>query len=170
MKELHSWCGLLSGWVLFAVCLTGALTVFDTDITYWMQPELLEVSANTQGFYETVPLVAKSLVQVDRWDRSGLTDRASVLVVKLHEKRTFSGQTLNPVTGETHSGAWSILRHPHRLGRSPAASSYWNIPQSYGSRDPATRRPWRDQEIRAVPPLPRRGPALISPMPLETRS
>lgn len=100
MKEIHSWCGLLSGWVLFAVCLTGALTVFDNEITYWMQPELLEVSDNTPGFNETVPLVAKSLVQVDRWDGSGLTDRASVLVVKLQEKRTFSGQTLNPVTGE----------------------------------------------------------------------
>lgn len=100
MKGLHSWCGLLSGWLLFAVCLTGTLTVFDTEITYWMQPELLVVSANTQGFNETVPLVSKSLVQVDRWNVSGLTDRTSVLVVKSQEKRTFSGQTLNPVTGE----------------------------------------------------------------------
>lgn len=96
MTEIHSWCGLLSGWVLFAVCLTGALTVFDNEITDWMQPELLAVSDNTRGFNETVPLVVKSLVQVDRWDGSGLTDRASVLVVKLQEKRTFSSKTLNP--------------------------------------------------------------------------
>lgn len=100
MKGIHSWCGLLSGWLLFAVCLTGALTVFDNEITYWMQPELLEVSADARDFVETVPLVTESLVQLDRRDVSVPTDPPPVLVVKLQEKRTFSGQTLNPITGE----------------------------------------------------------------------
>lgn len=100
MKGIHSWCGLLSGWLLFVVCLTGALTVFENELTYWMQPELLEVSADAQDLLETVPLLTASLVQVDRRDGPGLTDRPSVLRIKLQEKRTFSGQTLNPVTGE----------------------------------------------------------------------
>lgn len=100
MRGIHSWCGLLSGWLLFAVCLTGALTVFDNELTYWMQPELLEVSADAQDLLKTVQPVTASLVQVDRWDVPGFTDRPSVLTVKLQEKRTFSGQTLNPITGE----------------------------------------------------------------------
>ncbi len=100
MRGIHSWCGLLWGWLLFAVCLTGALTVFDNELTYWMQPELLEVSADAQDLLKTVQPVTASLVQVDRWDVPGFTDRPSVLTVKLQEKRTFSGQTLNPITGE----------------------------------------------------------------------
>ena len=54
MRGIHSWCGLLWGWLLFAVCLTGALTVFDNELTYWMQPELLEVSADAQDLLKTV--------------------------------------------------------------------------------------------------------------------
>jgi hypothetical protein len=33
------WSGLLFGWLLFTVFLTGTLTIFDNEITYWMQPE-----------------------------------------------------------------------------------------------------------------------------------
>ncbi|MGT2433788.1 PepSY-associated TM helix domain-containing protein [Cupriavidus basilensis] len=45
MAWLHTWCGLWLGWLLFAVFLTGSLSVFDGAITRWMQPERLEVSA-----------------------------------------------------------------------------------------------------------------------------
>jgi uncharacterized iron-regulated membrane protein len=46
MNWIHSWSGLLFGWLLFTVFLTGTLTIFDNEITYWMQPELLEVSSD----------------------------------------------------------------------------------------------------------------------------
>lgn len=36
---LHTWTGLVVGWILFAIFLTGTLSVFDSEITYWMQPE-----------------------------------------------------------------------------------------------------------------------------------
>lgn len=39
MAWLHTWCGLWMGWVLFAILLTGALSVFHEPITHWMQPE-----------------------------------------------------------------------------------------------------------------------------------
>lgn len=43
MEELAPFMsGLLFGWLLFAVFLTGTLTVFDIKITAWMQPELHE--------------------------------------------------------------------------------------------------------------------------------
>ncbi len=100
MKLIHSWSGLLFGWLLFAVCLTGTLTIFDNEITYWMQPELLKVSATKLGFDEPPLSHTESLVQVDRWDVAVPTERPSILLVKLQEKRTFSGQTLNPLTGE----------------------------------------------------------------------
>jgi Uncharacterized iron-regulated membrane protein len=60
MNWIHSWSGLLFGWLLFAVFLTGTLTVFDNEITYWMQPELLEVSSDARDGDETWPPVWNS--------------------------------------------------------------------------------------------------------------
>ena len=44
MAWLHTWCGLWMGWVLFAIFLTGALSVFHEPITHWMQPERQNVA------------------------------------------------------------------------------------------------------------------------------
>jgi len=40
MAWLHTWTGLLTGWVLFFVFVTGTATYYDNEITRWMQPEL----------------------------------------------------------------------------------------------------------------------------------
>ena len=40
MGWFHTWCGLLFGWVLFGILLTGSLAVFYTEINLWTTPEL----------------------------------------------------------------------------------------------------------------------------------
>ena len=40
MSWLHTWAGLIFGWVLFAMFLTGSLAFFRPEITRWMQPEI----------------------------------------------------------------------------------------------------------------------------------
>ncbi len=40
MAWIHSWLGLLAGWILFAMFLTGTASYFRPEITQWMQPEL----------------------------------------------------------------------------------------------------------------------------------
>jgi uncharacterized iron-regulated membrane protein len=40
MAWLHAWSGLVVGWVLFAVFLTGTLSYYRTEISQWMRPEL----------------------------------------------------------------------------------------------------------------------------------
>ncbi|WP_394647779.1 PepSY-associated TM helix domain-containing protein [uncultured Sphingomonas sp.] len=39
MAWIHSWLGLLAGWILFAMFLTGTASYFRPEITQWMQPE-----------------------------------------------------------------------------------------------------------------------------------
>lgn len=39
MIWLHTYTGLLLGWLLFAIFLTGTLSYFNNEITQWMQPE-----------------------------------------------------------------------------------------------------------------------------------
>ena len=41
MSWLHTWCGLFCGWLLCAIFLTGALSVFREPITRWMQAKPL---------------------------------------------------------------------------------------------------------------------------------
>jgi len=40
MAWLHTWAGLVFGWILFAMFLTGTLAFFRPEITTWMQPEV----------------------------------------------------------------------------------------------------------------------------------
>ena len=40
MAALHTWGGLVFGWLLFAITLSGSLAVFEPELTRWMQPEL----------------------------------------------------------------------------------------------------------------------------------
>ncbi|WP_205685360.1 PepSY-associated TM helix domain-containing protein [Caulobacter zeae] len=44
MAWIHAWLGLLAGWILFAMFLTGTASYFRPEITQWMQPELRSTS------------------------------------------------------------------------------------------------------------------------------
>lgn len=47
MAWLHTWSGLVVGWVLFAVFVTGTATYYRAEISRWMQPELTRHAAIT---------------------------------------------------------------------------------------------------------------------------
>ncbi len=49
MGLLHSWGGLIAGWIGFAIFLTGTLAVFDDEITRWASPELAVTAPATPG-------------------------------------------------------------------------------------------------------------------------
>ena len=98
LTSLHSWSGLLFGWVLFAVFLTGTLTVFDNEITSWMQPELQEVTSVMDDVDISYPVMELAW-QADHSDVSFQSARAPIFKVKWQDKRTFSGQTIDPRTG-----------------------------------------------------------------------
>ncbi|WP_029007940.1 PepSY-associated TM helix domain-containing protein [Azospirillum halopraeferens] len=40
MSELHTWVGLLLGWVLYAMFLTGTVSYFKDELSQWMRPEM----------------------------------------------------------------------------------------------------------------------------------
>jgi uncharacterized iron-regulated membrane protein len=40
MSDLHSWAGLLLGWILYAMFLTGTVAYFKDELSQWMRPEL----------------------------------------------------------------------------------------------------------------------------------
>ncbi|MCJ2060729.1 PepSY domain-containing protein [Methylobacterium sp. J-048] len=46
MAWLHTWSGLVVGWVLFAIFVTGTATYYRPQISEWMRPELTEPTAD----------------------------------------------------------------------------------------------------------------------------
>ncbi len=48
MAWIHAWLGLLAGWILFAMFLTGTASYFRPEITRWMQPELRSSHASAE--------------------------------------------------------------------------------------------------------------------------
>ena len=44
MSDLHTWAGLLLGWVLYAMFLTGTVSYFKDELSQWMRPELPRLS------------------------------------------------------------------------------------------------------------------------------
>jgi len=46
MAWLHTWTGLLLGWLLFAIFVTGTSSYFQEEITAWMTPEIRSVPAD----------------------------------------------------------------------------------------------------------------------------
>lgn len=53
MAWIHTWLGLLAGWILFAMFMTGTASYFRPEITRWMQPELNVQAASPVHAAET---------------------------------------------------------------------------------------------------------------------
>jgi uncharacterized iron-regulated membrane protein len=50
MSWLHTWAGLVLGWILYFMFITGSAGYFDNEIDRWMQPEIPFIGANGQQF------------------------------------------------------------------------------------------------------------------------
>ena len=46
MAWLHAWSGLVVGWILFAVFVTGTASYYRSEISQWMRPELVAAEAD----------------------------------------------------------------------------------------------------------------------------
>lgn len=54
MAWLHSWTGLLLGWLLFVIFALGSLSYYRHTITTWMQPELQQIQVKQEQALESV--------------------------------------------------------------------------------------------------------------------
>lgn len=103
MAWLHTWAGLVVGWVLFAVFVTGTASYYKDDISRWMRPELTETSvdpveaATLAGGY-----LAKQMPDAGGWFIK--LPKAEEPVTEVYWWKTFAGPfhhaLLDPATGE----------------------------------------------------------------------
>ena len=80
MAWIHGWLGMLAGWILFAMFLTGTASYFRPEITRWMQPELpMHRTSGAQATQAAVAELARSNGSDQQWfimlpdDRTAIT-------------------------------------------------------------------------------------------------
>lgn len=107
MSWLHTWSGLVFGWVLFAMFLTGTLAFFRPEITRWMQPE---VSVQAVPMARSIEVAERYLREhapdATRWFITPSTAREPAVRISYQEPKPAPGQrgfkrvTLDPTTGQ----------------------------------------------------------------------
>ncbi len=111
MSWLHTWSGLIFGWVLFAMFLTGTLSFFRPEITRWMQPE---IQAQAAPVLESVTLGQRYLAEhapdARRWFITPPSDREPVISMLYQVPKPKPGERgfvrvkLDPHTGQALQG------------------------------------------------------------------
>lgn len=70
MSNLHIWAGLLAGWLLYAMFLTGTLSYFRQEITQWMRPDappLAQAPDVAEAARRTVAQLAGQRATGEQW-------------------------------------------------------------------------------------------------------
>jgi len=149
MAWLHTWSGLLVGWVLFMVFAAGTASYFKEEITFWMKPELHTVVPNAapqaKAAESAVAFLQQRAADAPRWFITLPTERepaTSVLYLKpppppgtapVERRRRFDQARLDPATGqavtaprETRGGEFFYRLH-FDLHYMPAIWARWIV-------------------------------------------
>src|SRR3546814_4435583 len=80
MAWLHTWTGLLLGWLLFAIFVTGTSAYFQEEITRWMTPEVRSVPADpASGFVAATEWLKREVPGGSEWSIYSTGKRAAGL-------------------------------------------------------------------------------------------
>jgi len=137
MSWLHTWSGLLLGWVLFAIFLTGTLAVFDKEIDNWMRPETPAHSVDQrQALGTALSYLRRAHAAESSWNIGLPTERSPQLSVSVGEQRRGgggggAGVRLNPQTGEAYqaretAGGGFFFRFHYTL-HMPRSPGIWAV-------------------------------------------
>ena len=184
MAWLHTWAGLIFGWLLFAIFATGTLAVFDSEIDNWMRPEvrshdLTQLQAAQRG----LAYLTQHAPGASNWNISLPDARSPGLQVASGERRRGGGTPLDPHTGEpievreTAGGSFFFRFHftlnlPRNCATRtapPGSSAAWPCPTRpptrTGSRHPPGLRGRAARHVSARPAGSRPDPSCDGPRP-----
>ncbi|SAI68304.1 membrane protein [Bordetella ansorpii] len=107
MSWLHTWSGLIFGWVLFAMFLTGTLAFFRPEITRWMQPDVsVQAVSTAQSVAVAERFLREHAPNATRWfiTPSSPREPAILLTYQIPKpppgQRAFKRAVLDPATGQ----------------------------------------------------------------------
>ncbi|HSC68244.1 MAG TPA: PepSY-associated TM helix domain-containing protein [Cellvibrio sp.] len=140
MSWVHTWAGLVVGWILFFVFLTGTLGYFDTEIDRWMKPELPQDTATmAQSLAAGEARLQQKAQGAERWFISPPTNRDNPnlrifwqMPGKDGERGVSGNELLNSTTGEALAGratggGQTLYRMHYALHYLPSGVAYWIV-------------------------------------------
>jgi len=140
MSWVHTWGGLVVGWILFFIFLTGTLGYFDTEIDRWMKPELSSANASlTQSLRVAEARLQQQAPGAKRWFISPPTNRDNPQLRIFWEmpgedgKRGIIGNELldsftgEPVTARATGGGRALYEMHYALHYLPSTLAYWIV-------------------------------------------
>jgi len=132
MAGLHAWAGVLAGWLLYAIFITGGISYFREELTQWLRPELpsrptvLDQAAAAQRALATL---AQQAAGAERWQIDLPGPRHNVIDASWESGDHRERALLSPADGAvlhpraTHGGEFFYYFHfslhylPGTLGR-----------------------------------------------------
>ncbi|BBU33263.1 iron uptake protein (plasmid) [Burkholderia sp. THE68] len=112
MSDLHTWAGLLAGWILYAMFLTGTVSYFKDETSQWMRPEQphqREIGDPALVAQRVTATLGKIAAGSSQWSFELPGERTSVIDSFWRTpgaaagKRTFEQASFDPVTGQRTS-------------------------------------------------------------------
>jgi uncharacterized iron-regulated membrane protein len=135
MAWLHTWIGLVFGWLLFAIFLTGTMSYFKAEINRWTHPEIPARVVDTQASVERAQAyLQQNAANATRWFIDLPDEREPALglmwqtAAQEGKRGAFTRKSLDPQTGEEIQTRSSMggeffyrfhfqLQMPHPWGR-----------------------------------------------------
>ncbi len=135
MSDLHIWVGLLGGWILYAMFLTGTVSYFKEEISQWMRPEV-PAQAHQPDAAELAPRLVATLAQLApgslQWsiglpdDRNNTADAFwRVGTGRRFESAVFDPATAQKISVRESNGAEFFYRFHFQLHYLPVLWGRW---------------------------------------------
>lgn len=101
MAWLHTWTGLVLGWLLFAIFAMGTSAYFKEEISQWMTPELqLQSVSNQQAALVALNSMQKLAPDATSWYITLPNQRQHSINAYWSSEKGYENANLNPETGE----------------------------------------------------------------------
>ncbi|MDY0206711.1 MAG: PepSY-associated TM helix domain-containing protein [Pseudomonas sp.] len=135
---LHTWSGLLVGWLLYAIFLTGTLSFFNNEISVWMKPEQHSFVADQHSAEQALTVLNKLAPDAQRWSvrlpsvRDNATQISYLASGEKDERGAGTSLLVNPQTGEvveprdTRGGSF-FYRFHFQLYGIPVLTARWLV-------------------------------------------
>lgn len=132
MAGLHTWAGVLAGWLLYAIFITGGISYFRDELTQWLRPEIpaRPVTLDTaQAAQRALATLGKLAGQAEQWQLNLPGARSNVIEADWENGDDRQRVLLDPASGallhprDTEGGEFFYYLHfslhylPGTLGR-----------------------------------------------------
>lgn len=135
---LHTWTGLLLGWLLYAVFLTGTLSFFQEEISYWMKPELHVSVADNGSALRAVHKMQELAPTAALWNISLPSERNAALQVQWFDRgerigkgggqrRVLDAVSAEPLQIRETRGGGFLYRFHFELYGLPRVAARWIV-------------------------------------------